>query len=75
MASTHLEIGEELNALLEKLGQPVEKTAREMIVFELYRRNLISSGKAAELLEIGKLDYIRRASDLKIPFFDLNDDE
>jgi predicted HTH domain antitoxin len=75
MASIHLEIGEELSGLLENLGQPIEKTAREMIVFELYRRNLISSGKAAELLEVGKLDFIRRASDLGIPFFDLSDDE
>jgi hypothetical protein len=30
MASTNLDLGEELGALLEKLGQPVEQTAREM---------------------------------------------
>jgi hypothetical protein len=35
---------EELGGLLAKLGQPIEQTAREIIVLELYRRSLISSG-------------------------------
>ena len=45
MASTHLDLGEELGAIVAELGQPVERAAREMIVLELYRRSLISSGK------------------------------
>ena len=48
MASTNLELGEELGDLLAKLGPPVEQTAREMIVLELCRPSLISSGKAAD---------------------------
>ena len=75
MALINLKIGEELSSLLEKLGQPVEQAAQEMIVFELYRRNVISSGKAAELLGITKAAFIRQASDLKIPYFDFNDEE
>jgi hypothetical protein len=35
MPPATLEIGEELTALLEQLGQPVEQAAREMIVFGL----------------------------------------
>jgi hypothetical protein len=50
MASTNLDLGEELGALLAKLGQPVEQAAREMIVLELYRRGVISSGRSAALL-------------------------
>ena len=75
MASTNLELGEELGSLLAKLGQPVEQTAREMIVLELYRRGLISSGKAAALLGIPRLDFIRHASELGIPYFRFTEDE
>jgi len=75
MASINIEIGEELSALLQKLGQPVEQAAREMIVLELYRRSLISSGKAAELLGLARLDFIQRASDLGIPYFRFTENE
>ena len=75
MASTNLDLGEELGALLAKLGQPVEQAAREMIVLELYRRDVISSGKAAALLGMARLDFIRRASELGIPYFRFTDDE
>ena len=75
MASTNLELGEELGGLLAKLGQPVEQTAREMIVLELYRRGLISSGKAAALLGIPRLDFSRHASELGIPYFRFTEDE
>jgi hypothetical protein len=75
MASTNVDLGEELGAVLEKLGQPVEQAAREMIVLELYRRSVISSGKAAILLGVERLDFIRRASDLGIPYFRLTEVE
>jgi predicted HTH domain antitoxin len=75
MASITVEIGEELSALLQKLGQPVEDSAREMIVLELYRRGLISSGKAAALLGLARLDLIQRASDLGIQYFRFTEDE
>jgi predicted HTH domain antitoxin len=75
MASITVEIGEELSALLQGLGQPVEQSAREMIVLELYRRSLISSGKAAALLGLPRLDFIQRASDLGIPYFRFTEDE
>jgi Uncharacterised protein family (UPF0175) len=67
MASTHLDLGEELGALMAEFGQPFERAAREMIVLELYRRSLITSGKAASLLGIPRLDFIQRASELGIP--------
>ena len=75
MAATTLKIGEDLSAILAKLGQPVEQAAREMIVFELYRRSLISSDKAAALLALERFDFVQRASDLGIPYFRLSDDE
>ena len=38
----------DLAVLLQELNQPIQETAREMIVLELYRRGSISSGKAAQ---------------------------
>lgn len=75
MATTHLDLGEELGTLVAQLGQPVEQAARETIVLELYRRNLASSGKAAALLGISRLDFIQRASELGIPYFRFTEDE
>lgn len=48
---------------------------REIVVLELYRRHEISSGKAAELLGTTRVDFIRRASDAGIPFFDMDGSE
>jgi predicted HTH domain antitoxin len=75
MASIHFELGDELGGLLAQLGQPVEQTARQMIVMEMYRRSLISSGKAATLLGIPRLEFIQRASELGIPYFRFTEDE
>ena len=73
--ATQLDLGEELGALVAELGQPVEQVAREMIVLELYRRSLISSGKAAALLGVPRLDFIQRASELGVPYFRFTEDE
>jgi predicted HTH domain antitoxin len=59
----------------QRLGQPVEQAAREMIVLELYRRSLISSGKAAELLGVPRIHFIQRASELGIPYFRFTEEE
>jgi len=75
MASTNIDLGEELGALLAKLGQPVGQAAREMIVLELYRRSLISSGKAAAVLGVARIDFIKHASELGISHFRFTEDE
>lgn len=74
MGSTLLDLGEDLSGFLATPGQPIEQSAREMIVFELYRRSLVSSGKAAELLGIPRLELIRRTAELGIPYFRFTDD-
>ena len=73
MAATHVELGDELGSLLATLGDPVQQTAREMIVLELYRRGIISSGKAAMLLDVSRIEFIQRASVLGIPYFRFTD--
>ena len=75
MDSTILDLGEDLSGFLATLGRLIDQTVREMIVFELYRRGLVSSGKAAELLGISRLEFIQRASELGIPYFRFTEDE
>lgn len=41
---------------------------REAVVLELYRRGIVSSGKAAELLGMQRFDFVGYADKLGIPF-------
>ena len=47
----------------------------ELAVLELFRRRVTSSGKAAELLGMGREEFIRHAGRLGIPYVDLDDVE
>jgi len=75
MSSVTIELEDDLLALLQKTNQPLERAAREMIVLELYRRGVLSSGKAAEHLGMSRLAFIEHASDLGIAYFDMTKDE
>jgi predicted HTH domain antitoxin len=75
MSTVRLELEEELIALLHQLNQPIERTARELIVLELYRRGTISSGKAAQLLGMSRLEFVHHASHLGISYFAMTEDE
>ena len=44
-------------------------------VLELYRRREVSSGKAAEWLGMERVEFIRYASRLGIPYIELDDQE
>jgi predicted HTH domain antitoxin len=75
MSTVRLDLEEELVALLRPLNQPIRRTVRELIVLELYRRGMISSGKAAELLDMSRWAFIQYASKLGIPYFEMTEDE
>ena len=75
MTTISLALEDELAALLHERHQPVEDRARELIILELYRRGAISSGKAAQLLEMTRVELVRYASKMGIPFFDMTADE
>ena len=72
---TTIEIDEELASVLTSLNRPLADTVRELMVLELYRRGSISSGKAAELLDMSRWEWVRYASRLGIPFIDMTEDE
>ena len=75
MSTVRVDLDEAVATLLHQTNQPVQEAAQEMILLELYRRGAISSGKAAELLGMPRLDFIRYASHLGIPFIDMTADE
>ena len=75
MGAIQVDLDEEIAVLLQGSHQPIDQVARELIVLELYRRGSVSSGKAAQLLELSRFEFIRYASRLGIAFFDLTDEE
>ena len=75
MNAIQLDLEEEIMVHLQRANQPVHQVARELIVLELYRSGTISSGKAAQLLDMSRFEFIRYASRLGIAFFDMTDEE
>ena len=55
--------------------RPLGSFFKELATLELYRRRLISSGKAAELLNMDRLEFIHYASRQGIAYLDLSEDE
>jgi predicted HTH domain antitoxin len=75
MDTVQIPLDADLVAVLEDIGRPAKESVREFVVLELYREGLISIGKAAELMRLSRLDFIRRAGEEGIPYFRMNADE
>ncbi|MEK7399656.1 MAG: UPF0175 family protein [Candidatus Poribacteria bacterium] len=75
MKTIELDLEEDLVGLILQLDQPLRKSIRELIVLELYRQAKISSGKAGQLLGMNRFEFIRYASRLGIPYFEMTKDE
>ncbi len=75
MSIVKVELDRELVNLLYHNQRSLEDTLKEYVVLELYRRNEVSSGKAAELLAMGREEFIHYASRLGIPYLDMSDQE
>ncbi len=70
-----VELDDELASLLEMIQQPLERATREAAVLELYRRGMVSTGKAAELLGMARFAFVRYADELGIPFFRMSKED
>jgi len=70
-----VDLGADLSDLLRHLNKPLDASARELIVLELYRRGNVSSGKAAELLRMSRREFVQHASYLGISYFEMTADE
>lgn len=64
--------------VLDMLSTTYEDDAnviKEAAVLELYREGKISSGKAAEILEMNRFEFIRYAGKKGIPYIRITPDE
>ena len=68
-------LDENFLSYVAKKREDIPKRLKELCVLELYRRKDVSSGKAAEILSMDRFEFIRYASRLGIPFFDINKEE
>jgi predicted HTH domain antitoxin len=75
MEAAPVEIDRDLVDLLEELHRPAKQAARELIVLELYRQGEVSSGRAAQLLDMDREEFIRYASKQGIPYFQVEADD
>ncbi|MCP4166162.1 MAG: hypothetical protein GY759_09755 [Chloroflexi bacterium] len=55
--------------------RPLDSFVKELAVLDLYRRRLVSSGKAAELLGLERLEFVRYASRKGVSFWDMSEHE
>ena len=60
---------DELVKLLDLSGGKVATRVEEAVVLELFQTDIISSRKAAELLEITWDDFLQMLTDRQIPYF------
>ncbi len=75
MSSVTLELDDDLVALLQESGLPVERAALEAMVMDLHRRAVISRGRAAAVIGMPLVAFIRRAAEYGIPYFNFDQDE
>jgi len=66
---------EKFLSIIAKRKKDIPERLKELSILELYRRKEISSGKAAELLGMERFEFVRYASRLGIPFFDISKEE
>jgi predicted HTH domain antitoxin len=68
-------LDERFLSFVAKRKKDIPERLKELSILELYRRKEISSGKAAELLGMERFEFVRYASRLGIPFFDISKQE
>jgi predicted HTH domain antitoxin len=75
MSLIQLEVDESVTELLGDSPEQIERTALEIIVLDLYRRHVISGGRAAEILNLDLLTFIRWSGSLGVPYFDMTPED
>ena len=62
-------------SFVAKKEKDIPAKIKELSILELYRRKEVSSGKAVELLGMERFEFVRYASRLGIPYFDMSEEE
>lgn len=75
METITLSIPTEILPKVAKRKKDIPARVFEYLVLELYRLGEISSGKAGQLLDMERFEFVRFASRLGIPFIDMDKGE
>ena len=75
MSQIQITLEEGIGELLGESPVEIERAALEIIVLDLYRRHVISVGRAAEILGLDLLSFIRWSGARGVPYFDLTDED
>ena len=75
MSTIQLELEEEVTLALESSEQTASTTLRGLAVMEAFRRQVISSGRAAELLGVSRHEFLIHCGSCGIPVFNMTDVE
>ena len=63
-----------LAALLKMDAREFEKEMRFLSVIKLYETNKLSSGMAARVLDISRIDFLEKLADYKVSVFQVHDE-
>lgn len=75
MVCIKLDLKDDLALAMRELNQPLTEVAQEAIVLELYRRRILTSGRAGPMLGMERFEFVKYASRLGIAFFDMEPEE
>lgn len=75
MGQTQVALDKRVLEVLGDTAEQIERGAIEANVLDLYRRRQISVGRAAEILGLDQLSFIRWSGALGVPFFDMTPEE
>jgi hypothetical protein len=75
MSQIRITLGDDVADLLGDSPEQIERHVYEVLVLDLYRRHVISAGRAAEILGMEKVAFIRWSGSLGIPHFDTTSED
>ena len=75
MEVIELSIPKEFADLLGKSPKEVQQSVHELLVLSFYRDHKLSAGRAAKLLGMDRLSFIRWSGELGIPYIDMTPEE
>lgn len=71
MPKREIMLPKEVLDLLGDTPEQIEQRVHEVMVLALYRQHEISAGRAAELMNLDLLSFVRLAGEHGIPYFDM----
>lgn len=70
MSQILISLTHEVADLFGDTPEQIERHVHEVLILDLYRRHVISAGRAAKILGMGKVAFTRWSGSLGIPIFD-----